>query len=66
MAENKTSQYRQNPYGEKRQLLTVYLHLLGKLHAFSELLEVMTAHSSELFLLDETSALTGISFNRKF
>lgn len=36
------------PMGKKIQLLTMfYLQVLGKLHAFSELLEVMMAHSSE-------------------
>lgn len=42
----------------------VYLQALGKLHAFSKVLEVMIAHSSECFLLDKTSTLASISFTR--
>lgn len=40
------------------------MQVLGKLHAFSELLGVMTAQSSERILLDETSTLTDIGFTK--
>lgn len=65
MTANKPSQRRYNTSGKKHTIFQdVYLQVLGKLHALSELLGVMTAQSSEWILLDETSILTDAGFTK--